>query len=296
MGLHHLRHFVAVAEEGQVSAAARRLFIAQPALSQSVRTLERELGVELFVRHPRGVALTAAGEDLLVEARATVAAADRAMAAAAAHRRGRQQELIIGYMRECFELLAGPLSWLARARPDITVQLRELTFADQERRLRVGDVDVALLGPPPSELPQHILFFDPLLVALPASHPLAARDDLTVEDLGYEPFPRAPHGAPADWVDTYQLTAARGQPPRTTRDPVFDAPGVLAEVLLGHCVTASPAFLADRFARGNPIARPLAGEPKIAFGFAWTRTTPALRALVETLRCAEAEGETVQPG
>jgi DNA-binding transcriptional LysR family regulator len=69
-----LRYFVTVAEEGQITRAARRLHIAQPALSQALAQLEAELDIVLFERHPRGVTLTPAGEAFLVKARAALAA------------------------------------------------------------------------------------------------------------------------------------------------------------------------------------------------------------------------------
>src|SRR5689334_19767564 len=77
--LRHLRHFLVVAEEGHVSRAARRLHVAQPALSRSLRQLEAAVGTALLHRHARGVDLTAAGEALLPKARAAVAAADDAL-------------------------------------------------------------------------------------------------------------------------------------------------------------------------------------------------------------------------
>src|SRR6202035_2948495 len=77
-----LLYFVTVAEEGQITRAAARLHVAQPALSQAIAQLEEELGIELLERHPRGVTLTAAGEAFLPKARAAVAAdADAALAA-----------------------------------------------------------------------------------------------------------------------------------------------------------------------------------------------------------------------
>src|SRR5260370_3358779 len=82
VGLHHLRYFVAVAEEGNVSRAADRLHIAQPSLSAQIRYLERTIGTPLFMRHPRGVELTRAVALFLADARKSIQAADAAIPAA----------------------------------------------------------------------------------------------------------------------------------------------------------------------------------------------------------------------
>src|SRR5690348_7789147 len=84
VGLHHLRYFVAVAEEGNVSRAAGRLRIAQPSLSAQIKYLERHVGTPLFLRHSRGVELTRAGALFLADARKSIKAADAALAAARA--------------------------------------------------------------------------------------------------------------------------------------------------------------------------------------------------------------------
>src|SRR5437867_11594388 len=84
MELRHLRYFVAVAEEGSFVQAARRLRVAQPALSKQIHDLETELGVTLFDRLPRGVRRTAAGEAFLANARNTLDAAGRAVTSARA--------------------------------------------------------------------------------------------------------------------------------------------------------------------------------------------------------------------
>ncbi|MDP3160707.1 MAG: LysR family transcriptional regulator, partial [Reyranella sp.] len=88
MELRHLRYFVAVAHEGHITRAAEKLHMQQPPLSQQIRALEREIDAALFVRHPRGVALTDAGRSFLVDAEAVLAAVDRAAARARRTARG----------------------------------------------------------------------------------------------------------------------------------------------------------------------------------------------------------------
>ena len=96
MELRHLRYFVSVAELGSVSRAAEKLFIAQPALSAQIRQLEEELGVRLFVRLPRGVRLTQAGESFLGDAKAILARAQQATVRARERQSGQRATLRLG--------------------------------------------------------------------------------------------------------------------------------------------------------------------------------------------------------
>src|ERR1700742_2480262 len=96
--LRHMRYVIAVAETGQLTRAAARLHIAQPALSQSLRRLERDVGTALFDRHPRGVDLTPAGAAFLAQARFAVAAADAAISAARQAVRLDADRLVLGFI------------------------------------------------------------------------------------------------------------------------------------------------------------------------------------------------------
>src|SRR3712207_9039054 len=91
-----LRYFAVVAEERHVGKAAARLYISQPALSQQIRSLEEQVGLPLFVRHPRGVELTEAGEVLLAQAREVLGGSDRLESAVMQLRRGRGETLAVG--------------------------------------------------------------------------------------------------------------------------------------------------------------------------------------------------------
>src|SRR3990170_5029229 len=91
-----LRYFAVVAEELHVGHAAARLFISQPALSQQIRALEEQVGLPLFVRHPRGMELTEAGEGLLEEARTVLGSSDRLEATVEELRRGSADSLRVG--------------------------------------------------------------------------------------------------------------------------------------------------------------------------------------------------------
>src|SRR5258707_6890666 len=97
MELRHLRYFIAVAEEGHITRAAARLGIQQPPLSQQIRALETELGVQLFRRKPRGVELTDAGTAFLEHARSIMEQVERASATTRRTARGEQGRVAVGF-------------------------------------------------------------------------------------------------------------------------------------------------------------------------------------------------------
>jgi DNA-binding transcriptional LysR family regulator len=181
-----LRYFVAVAEELHFGRAAVRLGIAQPPLSRAIRQLERRLGVRLLDRDRRGAALTDAGEVLLREARAAL---DAVAAAARRTRRagaGERPPVLVTKAGASHELLHRLLDAVASepGAPEIEVLLCEV--GEQARLLRDGRADVALMHRPVDDLAG----FDtePLLVEgqvalLPAGHPLAAREQLTLAEV-----------------------------------------------------------------------------------------------------------------
>jgi DNA-binding transcriptional LysR family regulator len=291
--LRHLRYFAAVAEDGQVSRAARTLYMTQPALSQALRHLELELGVALFVRHPRGVTLTRAGEDVLARARETLAAADSVLAAAAAHQRGRQGELIVGALPETFAFLEQPLLLLRRARPDLRVEVRALDFATQESAVRQREIDIAVVAAPDPDLSTFVLDRRPLVLAMSPSHPLAVKHQISVADLGDAVFPRAHKDVPERWADAFWLTRERGARPRLTDQAAVSASQVLPLIVNGQCVSPSMTYLTDTHTGGFVLARPLVDAEPMSTAFTWTKRTSAVAAFVEVLACARENGQLV---
>lgn len=200
MEIRELRTFVAVVEAGAMSKAARQLHVSQPALSQTITTLERRLGVRLLVRTSTGVQVTDAGTTLLGEARAVLARHDQALAAMARHTAPGSGVLRVGVP---LELPPGLLpSALARL-PDTRVQARHLSSVAQVAALRAGELDVGLVRerPPGPDLDAVLVVTEDVGVLLAADLAEKLGSPVRLEDLaGLEwfAFPRA--GSPA-WYD-----------------------------------------------------------------------------------------------
>lgn len=155
-----MRAFIAVAEEGGFSAAARRLHVSQSALSQTLQSLERQLGVQLLTRTSTGTRLTEAGGVLLGEARGVLARHDRAVQAVVGTGRHADRPLHVGLPLELPpDLLPAAFTRLATSAPDVRVEVRHLSTTSQITELREGRIDVALVRerPPGPE-------FDAMLV------------------------------------------------------------------------------------------------------------------------------------
>lgn len=190
MELRHLRSFIAVAEELHFSRAARRLHIEQPALSQQIRQLERELGTRLFERTTRRVELTVPGRVLLDRARRVTDAADRSMADTRRAARGQLGWLVIGFVDSAaYGLLPPVLRELRRHAPDLSLELRELSTEAQLAGL-LDDIDAGIVRDVDEfdGLDVTPLLTERLVVAVPAAHLLSGRDRVRLAELADEPF------------------------------------------------------------------------------------------------------------
>lgn len=190
--LKQLRYFVAVAEEGQITGASRRLNIAQPSLSAAIGQLEAELGVQLFLRHrARGLSPTPAGRRVLAEARGLLAEAEGLAARARGLGEALRGRLDVGSFPTFTPLhLPRLVADFMAEHPEVEIRLRE---GDQEaltRGLEDGRLDLALLydlglG---ADLALSPLAALPPYVLLPAGHPLAGKKSLRLADLAPEPM------------------------------------------------------------------------------------------------------------
>lgn len=191
MELRHLRYFEAVAGELHFGRAARRLRVAQPALSRQIRVLEDRLGVRLLERSRRHVALTPAGEVFLVEARAVLGRAVAAEEAARAAHAGTRGTLRLGAITSFRnERLHAVIRNFRRRFPAVALEFTDRTPAGLERALLDRQVDVAFLRPPvrDPELAVAVVEQAEWMVVLPAGHPLAARPAVSWPQLRGETF------------------------------------------------------------------------------------------------------------
>lgn len=198
--LRHLEYFLAVADSRSFTAAAKRLHVVQSGVSATIKALERELGAELFVRGAVGVALSPAGEALRPHARATLDAARAAKDAVGAARGSVRGTVTVGTLTSVSVIdVPTVLAELHARHPEVVVHLRAASAgsAGLAAQLRDGDLDVAFLvftGPPPADLHTRLVASVPLLLVVPAEHPLARRTAVSLADLAGMSFVDGPPG------------------------------------------------------------------------------------------------------
>ncbi len=187
LSLRLLRAFVAVSKEGHVGRAAASLFVSQPSLSQDIRRLEREAGVVLFDRGPKGLTLTAAGEELLRGVEAGLILIDGGVARAQAAAAGVRRQLTIGYSPSVGnKLMPALLPILERQLDAWEIDDREVDTGEVGPGVLAGRFDAGLAHCPAPDPGLEIthLVDESLCVALSAGHPLAARTGLRLDELG----------------------------------------------------------------------------------------------------------------
>jgi len=200
MELRHIRYFLAVADAGNFTRAAEKLGIGQPPLSQQIRDLEKEIGVMLFHRVPHGAELTAAGTAFLDEAKAALASAEKAKLAAQRADRGETGKLSLGFTASAaFNAAVSDTIRKFRNRwPDVRLSLTEMNTNALMDKLMRGEIDAAFIRPGlenPREVRLKPLADEPMVIALPARHPLARHKSLPLSALAHEPFVLFPRTA-----------------------------------------------------------------------------------------------------
>jgi LysR family transcriptional regulator, benzoate and cis,cis-muconate-responsive activator of ben and cat genes len=193
MELRHLRYFVAVAEEENVSRAAMKLHVSQPALSRQIRDLEDELGFPLLKRSAKSVRLLDAGRAFLTEARAVLQRADEAVKAAREIATSGRSELHVGYAPSLTARILPPtLRAFQSDSPKARVILHDLSTEEMFAGLREGKLQIAFVVRPSRAMLRGMRFEeltrDAWRLAVAPSHPLATRRTITIEEVAREPL------------------------------------------------------------------------------------------------------------
>jgi len=249
MELRHLRAVVALAETLHFGRAAERLGIQQPPLSLQIQALERELKVRLFDRGSRKVALTPVGALFLVEARATLAQAERAIAVVRRAGEGEIGEIRLGFTASSPFTAVMPrvIHGFRQRFPEVHLKLVGMTTRDQLAALVQRKLDLAFIRSPFAPIPPEVealnVMTDRLMLVLRADHPLAALPVVPIAALAPEPFVMFERDAGTGiWDQIVAICADQGFSP-TVAQEAREAPTLIGLVAAGLGVTILPDSL-----------------------------------------------------
>ncbi|MEV7937094.1 LysR family transcriptional regulator [Kitasatospora sp. NPDC088264] len=285
-----LRSFAAVCEEGQLTAAAARLFVSQPTLTKQIRQLESLLGVALFERSRRGMAPTPAGRALADYAGAMLAGWEDALRATRAAAAEQGSVLRVGFEGGIINLMTrSTVADFARRMPGWQVELRQNNWFDPTSGLATGEIDLTLWHGP-AWLVEHynvaVLGEEARVVALPTGHRLADRAELSVEDLLDEPFVAIPHEA-GHWREYWLAGRERDGRPVRIGAVAHNTDEWLAAVVCGQGVGFAPETMSRLAVRDDVAYRPVRGLSPSLVGLYWPKDrelTPAMAAFVRSCR------------
>ncbi|ENO86838.1 MULTISPECIES: LysR substrate-binding domain-containing protein [Thauera] len=296
MELRHLRYFIAVAEELNFTRAATRLHIGQPPLSMQIRDLEEEIGVRLFERGPRRVALSTAGERFLLHARRILDGVEEAVAEARRAARGELGELRVGFTSSLpfTDLLPDALNAYRRRFPQVRLQLREMFTPEQFQALVSGELDVGFVrlqaGTPPAGIVLREVARNPLRLVVNAAHRLAGAAQVHLAELAGEDFISFPADVGTDLPGVLRaLCRQAGFEPRIVQT-AREATTQIGLVAAGLGVAVLPAPLESvRIARVRYLAL---AEPEAQFRLALAiregEPVPTLGGFLEVLESLRA--------
>lgn len=284
------RQFVAVAEELHFGRAAQRLHMTQPPLTQAIAQLERLLGTRLFDRTKRSVRLTDAGLAMLPAARELLARAlalPREARAAAGGEAGRLRLAFVSTVG--FSLLPAWVRAFRAQHPRVQLDLIEATGDVQLPALERGDIDAGFLlhspGFAPAALSHLRIAAEPLVLAIPEAHPLAAQPRLSLPAVLREPLVMFPRRILPSLHDAlFGMYHAAGQEPRIVQEAI-QMQTIVNLVSAGLGLAWVPRSVRE-FQRGGVVYRQLGGRQAVAVpecetSLVWTRATPVLERFIE---------------
>jgi len=215
MELRHLRYFVAVGEEQHYGRAARRLRLAQPALSRQIQDLEQEIGFRLFDRLPRGVKINEAGKLFLNDARRILQEINDATARAKRIASGLAGTLRIGFLESIswHGIIPDSIKDFRERRPDVELQLKALTSLEQIAAIQSGSLDAGFAVPlanPDHGLAHFQVGVIQTVLAVPKGHALTKLKKIRLRDLVDVPFIWFPKWAIPNAYDRLMAACIRG--------------------------------------------------------------------------------------
>jgi LysR family transcriptional regulator, hca operon transcriptional activator len=286
MELRHLRYFVAVAEEGSLTVAAqKRLHTAQPSLSRQIHDLELELGVQLLIRGPRGIELTAAGRVFLDHARIALLQVEAAGEAARRAAQPARTSFAIGFLTGYeMDWLPAIMEILHTELPSTEVVIHSQDSPDLAAGLIRGKIDLAFLRPEKQApgLKFRPLRKDPLIVLMSRDHALAARNSIHPQDIAGEVFigvsaTRAPTLRAA--IEDYTKRSGIALKPKHQAENIAMAISLVASTG-GVCLV--PLY-AQNLLPKTVVSRPIHGAPPmvdLVIGYNEANTSPLLKFLL----------------
>jgi DNA-binding transcriptional LysR family regulator len=291
MELRHLRYFLAVAEELNFSRAALRLHIAQPPLSQQIRQLEDELGLQLLERGSRPLRLTEAGRFFKTEAENLIAQLEQAVAGTRRIGRGEVGWIGIGYVGSAMNLLLPPVLRRFHAEhPGVEVLLYEMLQFEQSEALLARRVHVGFVRPgiDHGELIEESLYDEPISIALPSDHRWAGRSEIAIAELADEPVVLYGGGGMTRGIDSGFLLStfrAHGVEPKVAFQ-VQHPESALGLVAAGMAVALTAAGFGHVPRVGISFVPAAAPAPSIPMKIAYraTERSPAVLALLKITR------------
>jgi DNA-binding transcriptional LysR family regulator len=283
--LRQLRYVVTVADQLHFGRAAGQLGIAQPSLSQQIKNLEIELGVRLFERDTRRVALTEAGQAYVQEARAILARVHDAALVAQRAERGEVGRLSLGFVGfAALDTLPPLIGAFRRKFPDVLLRLHELSNENQIRGVLDGTLDVGIVREPATttRIRFQSTFRDVQVVALPASHRLATQKQVKLRDLRDDPFIMTPRdNGFALYERIIGACVKAGFSPKIAQEAVMMMTGLgLVAAEVGVAIVPS---LAVALHLPTVVFRPLSPAVVVHTGLIWDAEALAERPVVQAL-------------
>jgi LysR family hca operon transcriptional activator len=287
MELRHLRYFVAVVEEGNLTTAAkRRLHTSQPSLSRQIRDLEYEVGVELLSRSVRGVALTAAGRVFLDHARLALMQVDAAAEAARKEAHPAKKTFAIGFQT------GQEMDWLPRAMAVLRDELKNIEVAvtsdyspDLAEALARGRLDLAFLRMEPGyDLAYHVVDREPLIVLMPSDHRLVAKQAIHPREFVGEIFIGGSNKATVLRAVTENYLRRAGVDIKLAHG-VDNLAMAMSLVASTRGLALLPAY-ARNLLPASVVSRPLEGEAPmidVAVGYSKSNTSPIVKLFLSRL-------------